>query len=130
MASRGTGKWFSIQAETRLARAYGAVRSPSSGASVVSKGDATQSKGTRLVLQDQMFESKHRGSFTKPAKSTSITLEIFEKLANESYQENREPVQHISLYAPSSLLADCDGYVDFVVRLMSDDVRRENLFDP
>lgn len=127
MAKRGSYKWFSVRGEQRLGRAYGAVVSKSSGASAISKGDAKQKVGTRLELQDQMFESKHRGNFENPAKSLSVSLTVFEKLADDAYAENREPVQHVALYAPDSPLADQDGEVNFIVRLMVDDVTRENL---
>lgn len=125
MAERGSSKWFSVQAEDRFCRAYQMVRSPSSGASIRTKGDGKQKAGTRQVGQDLLGESKHKGSFTKPARSASIRLDDFEKLADEAYSENREPILHISLYEPDSPLANIDGYVDIIARLMSDDTRRE-----
>ena len=127
MAERGSSKWFSVQAEDRFCRAYQMEPSPSSGAAVTRKGDGKQKTGTRMVGQDLLGESKHTGTFTKPAKSASIRLADFEKLADEAYSENREPLMHLSIYAPDSILANTDGYVDIVARLMSDDVRRETL---
>lgn len=125
MALRGSYKWFSRRGEDRLARAYGGRVDPSSGAGIRTKGDVKQARETRLVLEDQVFESKHRGTYEKPAKSCSLSLRDFEKLADIAYSESREPVFHIALCNPDSPLANDDGEIDFVIRLLPDDVRRE-----
>lgn len=73
-----------------------------------------------------MFECKHTGTFDHPKRSARITLDTLEKLADEAWSESREPVLMLSIYAPDSVLADGHGFIDLTVRLMSDDVRRED----
>lgn len=126
MAKRASSKWFSRLAENRCARAYNADVDPSSGAGVKTKGDSKQRVGTRRAgLRDQLFESKHRGTYEKSARSGTVNLAVLEKLADAAWAENREPVLHLSILDPHSPLSNEEGCVDVVVRLMEDDVRRE-----
>jgi hypothetical protein len=107
MAKRGSTKWLSVRQEDHIAYKYQGKRSPSSGGSVTDQGD----------------ECKHTGTFDKPAKSISIKLADLDKIADEAWSENREPVMALRIYNPSSILADEDGNVDLIVRLIGDDIR-------
>lgn len=130
MAKRGSPQWFGEEAEARCANAYGAVVDPASGAAIITKGDSKQRLGTRRHLRDQLFESKHRGSVEKPARGIRLDLDWLEKLADAAWAENREPVLHLSIYAPNSPLSDWQsGCVDLTVRLLKDDVSREARLD-
>lgn len=113
MAKRGSTKWLSERQEDRIARIYGGRRSPSSGGHESDRGDVR----TRYEL----IECKHKGTFDKPAKSISLKLEDFEKIADEAWSESRNPFMVLSIYAPDSVLANKDGEVDFTVRLTLDD---------
>ena len=127
MPHKGTPQWFAKEAEKRVAKKYSAQHDAASGAGVRTKGDSKQRVGTRREgLRDQLFESKHRGTFHKPARSASVKLDVLEKLCQVAWMENREPVLHLSIYAPDCILCDLEsGCVDVIVRLMADDARRE-----
>jgi len=117
MAKSGTRKWFSRRQEDKVAKTYGGKVSPSSGGAITDQGDV------RMPVYNTLCECKHAGTFTKPAKSISLKLEDLEKIADEAWNESKEPMMVLSMYAPDSILADGDGEVNVSVRLMLDDVR-------
>jgi len=123
MAKRGSTKALSVLQEERIARAYHGMRSPSSGGAATDRGDVRiigpLEQGSRST---QLIECKHRGTYDKPAKSISVVLGDFEKIADEAWSEGRDPALALSVYAPDSVLADSGGFVDLVVRLVRDDV--------
>lgn len=49
----------------------------------------------------------------------------FEKIAKEAYAEGRTPALALRWYAPDSILADVDGWVDLMVRTVGDDHERD-----
>ena len=111
MAKRGTSKWYSLQQEAHVARQYGGVQSKSSGAAAHDYGDVRTA--TKLI------ECK----FTmKPPKKL---LDEFEKNAREAFAEGKEPLLVLRWYAPDSILADREGYVDLSVRQTCHDVEIE-----
>lgn len=57
----------------------------------------------------------------KPAKKL---IEEFEKIAKEAYAEGRAPALALRYYAPDSILADTDGWIDLMVRTIGDDRER------
>ena len=113
IAKPGSTKWLSRRQEERIAKIYGGVVSPSSGASAADPGD--------VRTDDQLFECKHTGTFDKPAKSISIKLSDLEKIADEAWAEGRDPVMALCIYNPDSVLSDHEGNVDVIVRLKRDD---------
>lgn len=113
MATRGSTKWLSERQENRVAKTYGGVRSPSSGAAQTDQGD--------VRTRTDLIECKHAGTLDKPAKSIRLELADFEKIFDEAVSEGREAVMVLGIYAPDSVLADSDGEVNFTVRLMLDD---------
>jgi hypothetical protein len=113
LASRGSGKWFSLQQENRIAARYGGTVSPSSGGAESDQGD--------IRTNTDLIECKHTGKFDKPAKSISVKLADVEKIADEAWSEGRRATIALSLYAPDSPLAR-GGYVDLIVRHVEDDV--------
>lgn len=117
MAKRGTVKWRSIQQEERVAKLYGGVRSPSSGAQAHDPGD--------VRTDTHLWECKQKGGEEKHATAMSLNLKVIEKAADEAWEVGLEPAMAYCLYAPDSVLADDDGNVHLVVRLMDDDVSRE-----
>lgn len=114
MARRGSTKWLSERQEERVAKRYNGKRSPSSGAAIADQGD--------VRTEAQLIECKHTGTLDKPAASISIKLSDFEKIAGEAWAESRLPAMALSIYAPDSVLADNDGFVDLITRLQTDDV--------
>lgn len=100
--------------EERVAKRYKGKRSPSSGAAVHDQGDVRSVR--------DLIECKHSGTFDKPAKSISLKLVDFEKIADEAWSEGRNPAIALSIYAPDSPLADNDGFIDWIARLQTDDV--------
>jgi len=118
MAKRGSLKWLSIRQENDIARRFAGKRSASSGAAVTDQGDVRTPK--------LLIECKHTGTFDKPARSISIKLSDFEKVADEAWSENRDPVMALRIYCPDSILADDDGNVDIIARLIDND--REGRF--
>lgn len=115
MAKRGSTKWLSVRQEEAIAYRYQGTLSVSSGGAVTDQGD--------VRTKYQLIECKTTGTFDKPAKSISLKLADLEKIADEAWSESREPVMALRIYAPDSLLADNDGNVDLIVRLLSDDIR-------
>lgn len=116
MAKRGTTKRSSTDQEAYVAKQYGGKVSPSSGGSDGDAGDVRTS--------DQLFECKQTGTEDKYAKSVSVKLDVFEKIADEAWSEGREPVVALRIYNPSSVLSDERGNVDFIVRLIDNDLAR------
>jgi hypothetical protein len=116
MAKRGTTKAYSIVQEEFVAARYGGVRSPSSGAAVTDGGDV------RARSDNTLFECKYAGSPGVPLKRKPTLLTQFEKVADEAYEEGREPAVALRYYWPGSPLADYDGWVDLVVRRLDEDV--------
>jgi len=117
MARRGSTKWLSVRQEDHVATVYHGTRSASSGAAATDPGDVRN--------RTTLFECKHRGTFDKPARSISIKLDDLEKILDEAYSLNKEPVLALCIYAPDSVLSDADGNVHLVTRLMKNDVLRE-----
>ena len=116
MARRGTVKKLSVDQEEFVARKYGGKRSASSGAAVHDRGDVRTS--THLI------ECKHTGTFDKPAKSISLKLDDLEKIADEAWSEGKSYAVALRIYAPASVLADRGGFIDLMVRPLSEDVER------
>lgn len=108
MAPRGSRKRLSVDHEEAIARAYGGKRSPSSGGAAHDYGD--------VRCPDQLIECKATMQETKPK-----VLKEFEKIAVEAYAEGREPALALRYFAPDSILADTDGWVDLMVRRVADD---------
>jgi hypothetical protein len=112
MARRGTSKRLSVDHEEAIARAYGGKRSPSSGGAAHDYGD--------VRCPTVLIECKATMQEAKPK-----VLKEFEKIAVEAYAEGREPALALRYYAPDSILADTDGWVDLIVRTVGDDKERE-----
>lgn len=103
--------------EEAMAALYDGVRSPTSGASPVDKGDV------RIKDDRTLMECKLAGSVDKP-KRTKIVKDM-EKIAIEAYEEGRDPALALRYYDPDSRLANkSTGYVDLIVRLAKDDALR------
>lgn len=115
MAVTGSKKALSREHEEYVALQYGARRSPSSGAAVTDLGDV---KGS-----DILFECKGKfGERTGENPVRSTLVKQFEKVADEAWQGGRTPAMALRFYMPESVLANNEGFVDLVVRLLDDDV--------
>jgi len=127
VAKPGTTKWFSQLQERRVARRRGGRVSPSSGGHITDQGDVRVTRYPHADLpasedKGDLIECKHTGTFKKPARSISVKLDDLEKIADEAWSENRRWLLELSIYAPGSVLADQDGFVDLTVRSSWDDV--------
>lgn len=111
-----TKKELSKQHEEAIATLYNGKRSRSSGAAVSDKAD--------VRTKTEMIECKMSGEPGSP-KRTSL-LSVMEKAADEAWSEEKEPVVCLRLWNWESPLADPDGWVDFTVRLTTDDIGRSN----
>lgn len=119
MAARGSRKELSQRHEQYVADAYGGKRSDSSGGAVTDEGDV------RVISDQTLFECKAKFGLllgAVPVKSTMIGQ--FEKITDEAYSVGKEPGLALRFYCPESYLADNNGWVDLVVRLLGDDVVR------
>jgi len=114
VAKRGTSKWFSELHERHVAKAYDGHRSASSGGAAHDRGDV------RVRASNILIECKHKGSFDKPAKSVSVKLDDLEKIADEAWSESKDFRLALRMYAPDSVLADRDGFVDLEVKTLGD----------
>lgn len=111
-------KKLSVEQEEFVAKKYGGRRSPSSGAAITDLGDVRTSSA--------LWECKGKfGERTgeKPVRSTLVNQ--MAKVADEAWQEGKEPAIALRFYMPGHILADTKGYVDLVVRRMCDDIERE-----
>lgn len=119
MAARGSKKELSQRHEDYVAGMYGGTRSSSSGAAVTDEGDV------RVVADNTLFECKGKfGELIGQKPVSSTLLNQFEKVTDEAYGVLKEPAMALRFYVPGSVLADSDGWVDLVVRLLDDDLRR------
>lgn len=107
-----TKKELSRQHEDHIAKLYGGIRSKSSGAAHSDKGDVRADR--------QMIECKLTGEVGGPPQRT-VLLGVMEKTADEAWSENKIPAVCLRLWNPDSPLAGTEGWVDFTVRLASDD---------
>lgn len=114
-------KELSRRHEDYVAKIYDGKRSPSSGASVVDKGDV------RAKTSATIFECKLTGAPGGPSKRTTL-LSVMEKTADEAWAEGLEPAVCLRLFCPESPLANVEGWVDLTVRLTADDGKRERLY--
>lgn len=101
--------------EKYIAKLYGGKRVVGSGSTVKQKGDV------RLAHQDELVECKARDT----RGITPGIVSQLEKVATEAYEEGLDPALALRYYLPDSILADADGYVDVMVRLVRDDSRRD-----
>lgn len=113
MARRGTSKRLSEDHEEFIARKYGGRRSASSGGAAHDQGD--------VRCPTLLIECK--ASMKAPKK----LIDEFEKVTQEAYSEGRTPMMALRYFAPESILADADGWIDLVVRTVGDDLEREEL---
>lgn len=120
MANRtGTGKDRSIRHEQLIADLYGGLRTSNSGAHITDLGDV-RIKGHQVRDWQFLFECKTTGEPGKPSKSA--LLKQFTKVADEAYQEGRQPAMSLQFFDPENPLAANNGYVTFTLRLSTDDV--------
>lgn len=115
MAVAGSKKALSKEHEEYVAKRYEGRRSPSSGASITDLGD----------VRDETFLIECKGQFgerlgSKPVRST--LLNQFEKIADEAMQGDRIPAVALRFYKPESALANNEGFVDLIVKLVDDDL--------
>lgn len=126
MAIAGTKKALSREHEDHVAKRYSGRRSPSSGAAWTDLGDVRHD-GWLIECKGQFGER----AGDNPVRST--LLNQFEKIADEAAQGDRSPAMALRFYKPESPLADNQGYVDLVVKLLNDDLwaneQMEDLLD-
>lgn len=99
--------------ESDIAKVYSGSRVRGSGSGVREKGDV------RVTSNSELFECK----YTDSQKKKATIVRRMEKIAKEAYEEGMDPALALRFYDPDSPLAR-NGYVDLVVRLVNDDVRR------
>lgn len=68
-----------------------------------------------------LIECKMTGRPGKDLKPLPKFVQEFEKITEEAWSEGREPVLALRYFAPDSILADREGWVDLAVRRASDD---------
>lgn len=118
MARPKTSKERSLAQENMVAILYAGSRSKSSGANPADPGDVREDR--------ELIECKTTGEPGKPyPKSASFTVETFEKIADEAWSIGRYPTLALQLYNPDSVLSDRSGMINFIVRLMDDDIQRK-----
>lgn len=120
MAKRGTVKALSVAHEAYIAKLYNGIRSPSSGGADRDRGDVRVA-----ALDGCLYECKCAGTFDKPAKSIRVVLDDLEKVADEAWSEGKQFAMALRMYAPDSILAGSDGFVDLMCRTVMDDLNRD-----
>src|SRR3954468_5917999 len=123
MATRGSTKALSVEQEEHIAGLYDGIRSESSGGADTDQGDV---RSPSLLIECKMTGGPGR----PPEKQKKATLvRVMEKVAEEAWTEDREPVVCLRFFDPESRLSDNDGWVDLTVRLTHEDVHRDRLFN-
>lgn len=112
MAARGTSKRRSVDHEDHIAALYGGVRSASSGGADNDQGD--------VRTPEFLIECKMTGGPGEDPRPLPVFIQHLEKITEEAYSEGREPVLALRYFAPDSILATWDGWVDVVVRRAAD----------
>lgn len=110
-----TKKALSEEHENYIANRYDGKRSRSSGGAAHDQGD--------VRCPDFLIECKGKFGIrtgSKPVRSTLVTQ--MEKIADEAWSEDKAPAIALRFYMPDSPLANSHGYVDFMVKLLEDDV--------
>lgn len=105
--------------EAWIAKLYGGQRTPRSGGGSTAKGDV------QIETDQELVECKFTGLRQKQSKPRLVT--VMEKVANEAYEEGKDPAVALRYFLPESALANSDGYVDLVVRRAQDDARRSEV---
>ena len=108
IARRGSSKRLSVEQEHDIARIYGGTVSPSSGGAAHDYGDV-RCPGLLIECKVTMQEKRPK------------ILKEFEKIAAEAWAEGRDPALALRYFAPESILANTDGWVDLIVRRVADD---------
>lgn len=108
MARRGSTKRRSVDQEDFIARRYGGIRSPSSGASDSDAGD--------VRTETHLYECKMTGGPGEVHKRLPGFIRQLEKVTEEARQEGRVPGLALRYWAPESILAGPTGWVDVMVR--------------
>jgi hypothetical protein len=111
VARRGTTKRYSVDHEEFIAKLYGGVRSPSSGAAEKDGGD--------VRTDPYLIECKMTGNPGEVKRKSKI-LQDLEKVWEEAVIEGKKPLLCLREFQPDSPLAGKDGWVDLTV-LPSDD---------
>lgn len=121
MAERGTKKRRSVEQEDFLAASYpGGRRSTTSGAH----------DDNDVISTYSYHEAKYEGApGEKEATGYRVKLSEMEKIVDAARKVGKDAAFQVRLYAPESTLADRDGNVDLVVRLMADDCVREHMLN-
>lgn len=106
-------KKLSKEHELSVAKRLKGRRSPSSGASDTDKGDVS--------TEQWLIECK--GKFGQrigqnPVRSTLV--KHMEKVADEAWSVDKDPMMALRFYLPESTLSDNEGYVDLLVTRMAD----------
>jgi hypothetical protein len=124
MASRGSTKALSVAQENHIADVYEGVRSPSSGGADNDQGDV---RTPSLLIECKLTGGPGRPSYGEDHRPH--LSRVMEKVAEEAWTEDREPVVCLRFFDPLSKLANTEGWVDLTVRLTHEDVHRDRLFN-
>lgn len=106
-------KKLSKEHEQVVAKRLNGRRSPSSGASDTDKGDVSTSQ---FLIECKGKFGERTGQ--KPVRSTIVKQ--MEKVADEAWSMDKDPMVALRFYIPESTLADNEGYVDLLVVRMAD----------
>ena len=106
-------KKLSKEHEQVVAKTLDGRRSPSSGASDTDKGDVSTDN---LLIECKGTFGERIGQ--KPVRSTLV--KHMEKVADEAWAMDKDPMVALRFYIPESTLADNQGYVDLLVIRMAD----------
>lgn len=120
MAKRGSDKARSVAHEDYVAGIFGGKRSASSGASPTDLGDVRTWKyliECRTTGDAQQDSTRKESG--KPVRRSTL-LQHFEKITEEAYADGHLPMVALRFWAPESILAREDGWVDLVVQKAED----------
>lgn len=120
MARRGTAKRKSQDQERHIARLYGGKPSPSSGAADTDAGDVR----TEFALIECKVTGGPGG---EKRPSLNKIIEWLEGATREAWEENKDGVVALRVYAPDSILS-VNGWLDLSIRPAWDDGERERVY--
>lgn len=124
MASRGSNKARSVDHEEFIARRYGGIRNAGSGALDTETGDViTYSTAFECKTTREPKVCVHERSYYSCAecyrKPTLVAR--MEKIIDEAQEVGKQGALALRFYDPTSSLANHHGFVDLVVRRVTDD---------